>query len=103
MKAIAAIDKHTVNKKIPEFRAGDSLKLYIKVKEGDKTRTQLFEGICTGRRGSGAGASFGVVKESHGDIVEKVFPLYSPMLEKIKVVQKGKFKRSKLYHLTQKR
>ena len=101
MKAIENIEKAVI-KKVPDFRAGDSLKVYLKVKEGDKTRTQLFEGTCIYRRGRGANASFAVVKETHGDIVEKNFPLYSPGIEKITVSRKGKFRRSKLYHLKKK-
>jgi len=99
---LATLSKETTKKTMPEFRAGDTLKVYIKVKEGDKTRTQLFEGICIRRRGSGINASFAVIKETHGDIVEKIFPLYSPTIEKIAVSRKGKFHRAKLYHLKKK-
>lgn len=99
MKAAQLLDKETTKIKVPEFRAGDNLKVYLKVKEGDKSRIQLFEGVCIRRRGSGAGASFTVIKETHGDIVEKIFPLYSPSIDKIKVSRKGTFKRAKLYYL----
>ena len=99
MKEIALIEKEIVKKKMPEFRVGDTLKVHLRVKEGDKTRIQIFEGICIRRRGSGASASFTVIKETHGDIVEKIFPLYSPTIEKISVTRKGKARRSKLYHL----
>jgi large subunit ribosomal protein L19 len=100
VKSTAIIEKEVMSAKVPDFRPGDTLKVYLRVKEGDKTRTQIFEGICTRRRGSGANASFAVLKESHGDKVEKLFPLYSPTIEKIAVVsQKGKMKRAKLYHL----
>jgi large subunit ribosomal protein L19 len=104
MKAVEAIEKVSkeYKKEVPDFRVGDTLKIHIKVKEGDKTRTQLFEGVCIRRRGAGTGASFTVVKETHGDIVEKIFPLYSPTVEKIVVARKGKAKRAKLYHLRQK-
>jgi large subunit ribosomal protein L19 len=91
-----------VKKKIPDFRAGDTLKVYIRIKEGDKTRTQLFEGVCVYRRGRDANATFSVVRETHGDIVEKLFPLYSPVVEKIVVAQKGKARRARLYHLRKK-
>jgi large subunit ribosomal protein L19 len=97
-EAIAKISKE-YEKEVPAFRVGDTLKIHLKVKEGDKTRTQMFEGICIRRRGTGVGASFTVVKETHGDIVEKIFPLYSPTVEKIQVVRKGKATRAKLYHL----
>lgn len=104
MKALEAIDKVTqeYRKEVPEFRVGDTLKIHLKVKEGDKTRTQLFEGVCIRRRGTGMGASYTVVKETHGDIVEKIFPLYSPNVEKIVVARQGKVRRAKLYHLRKK-
>ena len=102
MANIQTLDREVCKKEVPEFRVGDTLKIHLRVKEGDKTRTQLFEGICIKRRGSGASASFAVIKESHGDIVEKIFPLYSPTIEKIAVTRKGKVKRAKLYHLRKK-
>lgn len=102
MKIIESIDSDIV-KKMPAFRVGDNLKVYLKVKEGDKTRTQVFEGICSRRRGSGASASFSVMKETHGDMVEKTLPLYSPTIEKI-VAEKGpKVRRAKLYYLRTKK
>src|SRR3954469_588599 len=99
MKAVEAIKKSTQEyqkKEIPAFRVGDTLKIHLKVKEGDKTRTQVFEGVCISRRGTGVSASFTVVKETHGDIVEKIFPLYSPTVEKITIERKGKARRAKL-------
>jgi large subunit ribosomal protein L19 len=104
MKALEAIEKVTkeYKKEVPAFRVGDTLKIHLKVKEGDKTRTQIFEGVCIRRRGTGIGASFTVVKETHGDIVEKIFPLHSPTLEKIVVAKKSQARRSKLYHLRKK-
>lgn len=103
MNAIDMIQKEATKKKIPDFRVGNTLKIHIRVKEGDKTRTQIFEGICIRRRGTGISASFTVVKESHGDIVEKIFPLYSPTVEKIVVVKKEIGRRAKLYHLRKKK
>jgi len=102
VKILETVEKEVIKKGIPDFRVGDSLKIYVRVKEGDKTRTQAFEGICIRRRGTGAGASFAVLKETHGDIVEKLFPLYSPTIEKITVAKKGKVRRAKLYHLRKK-
>jgi len=101
-EAIANIEKDAKKKEDPPFRVGDTLKIHIRVKEGDKTRTQMFEGTCIRRRGTGSGASFTVVKETHGDIVEKIFPLYSPTVEKIQVTGKIKVRRAKLYHLRKK-
>lgn len=100
-KALEIVDKDSY-KKMPDFRVGDTLKVHIKVKEGDKTRTQVFEGICLRKRGMGAGKTFSVIKESHGDRVEKIFPLYSPTIEKIQVARKGKVRRARLYHLRKK-
>ncbi len=102
MKAIEVIEKDVRKTDVPDFRVGDTLKIHLRVREGDKTRTQLFEGVCIRRRGTGAGASFTVIKETHGDIVEKIFPLFSPTVEKIVVSQKGRARRAKLYHLRKK-
>ena len=101
-EAIKIVTKEYFKKDVPDFRVGDTLKVHLKVKEGDKTRTQLFEGVCIARKGSGVGASFTVVKETHGDIVEKIFPIHSPTVEKIVVDRKGKVRRAKLYHLRKK-
>lgn len=99
VKAIEAVEQEVMKKKIPAFSVGDTLQVHIRVKEGDKTRVQIFEGVCIRRRGSRAGASFTVIKESHGDVVEKIFPLYSPSVENIVVAKKGKVRRAKLYHM----
>ncbi len=101
-EAIGNFSKESERGDVPEFRVGDTLKVHVRVKEGDKTRTQLFEGICIRRRGTGISSSFTVVKETHGDIVEKIFPVHSPTIEKIVVGRKGKVRRAKLYHLRQK-
>ena len=99
---IQKFEEERLKKDVPDFRVGDTLKIHLRVKEGDKTRTQVFEGVCISRRGSGVSASFTVVKETHGDIVEKIFPLFSPTVEKIVVERKGKVRRAKLYHLRKK-
>lgn len=103
MKAIELIEKTVQKSDIPEFRVGDTLKVHLKVKEGDKTRIQVFEGTCIKRRGGTVNASFSVIKETHGDIVEKIFPLYSPTIDKIEVNRTGKVRRAKLYHLRKKK
>jgi len=104
MKGVEIINRQTIgDRKVPEFRVGDVLKIHIKVKEGEKSRIQIFEGTCIRRRGSSVNASFTVVKETHGDIVEKIFPLYSPTIDKIVVTSKGNVKRAKLYHLRTKK
>ena len=94
-----AIEALSANKKIPEFRAGDTLKVGVKVVEGDRTRIQNYEGVCIARSNKGMGSSFTVRKISFGEGVERVFPLYSPNVDSIEVVRKGVVRRAKLYYL----
>jgi large subunit ribosomal protein L19 len=94
-----AIDALTADKKIPEFRPGDTLRVGVKVIEGERTRVQAFEGVCIARANKGVGSSFTVRKISFGEGVERVFPLYSPIIEKIEVVRRGDVRRAKLYYL----
>src|ERR1043166_4106353 len=84
---------------VPPFRAGDTLRVNVRVREGDKERLQAFEGVCIARRGSGVSASFTVRKVSNGVGVERIFPLHSPMLAEITVVRRGRVRRAKLYYL----
>ena len=84
---------------IPPFRAGDTLRVSVRVKEGEKERIQAFEGVCIARRGSGVSKSFTVRKISNGVGVERIFPLHSPMLAEINVVRRGRVRRAKLYYL----
>lgn len=93
------IEKLAADKKIPNFKAGDTLKVYVKIKDGEKFRTQVFEGVVIARDGGGAAASFTVRKESYGVGVERKFPLYSPAIEKIEKVRIGKVRRAKLFFL----
>ena len=93
------IEKLLTEKQIPEFKAGDSLKVHTKVVEGDRTRIQVYEGVCIGRNNDGINSSFTVRKISFGEGVERVFPLYSPNVAKIEVSKVGKVRRSKLYYL----
>jgi large subunit ribosomal protein L19 len=90
-------------KKIPEFRPGDTVIVNVKVKEGDRTRVQAYEGVCIARSGGGFQESFTVRKISYGEGVERVFPVYSPNIDSIKVVRKGKVRRAKLYYLRDRR
>src|SRR6476659_10314206 len=94
-----AIDALTADKKIPEFRPGDTLRVGVKVIEGDRTRVQNFEGVCIARANKGIGSNFTVRKISFGEGVERVFPLYSPSIEEIHVVRRGVVRRAKLYYL----
>ena len=89
----------TEGKQIPDFAPGDTLKVNVKVVEGERTRVQAYEGVCIARNGAGLHESFTVRKISYGEGVERVFPLYSPMLDSIEVVRRGKVRRAKLYYL----
>jgi len=93
------IAKLSAAKKIPEFRPGDTLRVGVKVVEGDRTRVQAYEGVCIARSNKGMGSSFTVRKISFGEGVERVFPLYSPNIDSIDVVRKGVVRRAKLYYL----
>ena len=84
---------------VPPFRAGDTLRVNVRVKEGDKERLQAFEGVCIARRGSGVSETFTVRKISNGVGVERIFPVHSPMLAEIIVVRRGRVRRAKLYYL----
>src|SRR5205807_9555488 len=92
-------EKLSAGKAIPEFGPGDTLIVNVKVVEGDRSRVQAYEGVCIGRSGSGLNENFTVRKISYGEGVERVFPLYSPMIDSIKVVRRGKVRRAKLYYL----
>ena len=93
------IAKFLAEKKIPEFRPGDTLRVGVKVVEGERTRVQAYEGVCIARANKGMGSSFTVRKISFGEGVERVFPLYSPNIDSIDVVRKGVVRRAKLYYL----
>lgn len=102
MDIIGQLNKEMVDAKassVPDFAVGDTLKVFVKVREGDKTRVQAFEGVCIARHNKGIGSSFTVRKISFGEGVERVFPLYSPVLDKITVVRRGDVRRAKLYYL----
>ena len=102
MNKVELIEKDYLKKSVPEFNVGDQVKVHLKVQEGDKTRTQLFEGTVIRKRGRGTSATFTVLKEVRGELVEKTFPIHSPHVEKVAVTTKGKVGRSKLYYLRRK-
>ena len=104
MDIIQEIDKEqlarlSAGKDIPDFEPGDTVLVNVKVVEGDKSRVQAYEGVCIGRSGGGLNESFTVRKISYGEGVERVFPLFSPMIDSIKLVRRGKVRRAKLYYL----
>jgi len=94
-----AIAAFKTTKEIPEFRAGDTLRVGVRVVEGERTRVQNFEGVCIARSNRGLNSNFTVRKMSFGEGVERVFPLYSPNVESIEVVRRGVVRRAKLYYL----
>jgi large subunit ribosomal protein L19 len=99
MKLIEKIEQEQMKKKLPEFNVGDSVKVHTRVKEGDKERIQIFAGIVIARKGTGINSQFTVRRISHGEGVERIFPLHAPTIEKISVEQQGHVRRAKLYYL----
>ena len=97
------MDKIVSERSIPEFGAGDTIKVDVKIIEGDKERIQAFEGLCIARSGSGLNESFTVRKISYGEGVERIFPIFSPKIAGITVLKKGKVRRAKLYYLRDRR
>ena len=98
-KLVEAVAASALRDDLPDFRPGDSVKVHVKVVEGNRSRVQVFAGVVISRTGSGIGASFTVRKISFGEGVERVFPIYSPMIDSIKLVRRGKVRRAKLYYL----
>ena len=99
MHTLQEVEKEYLRTDLPEFRAGDTVRVHVKVAEGDKERIQIYQGVVIRRRGSGTRESFAVRKVSAGVGVERVFPLHSPVLAKIEVVRRGRVRRAKLYYL----
>ena len=99
MKTLDPVDAASLRDDLPEFRAGDTVKVHVKVVEGNKTRVQVFQGVVIARSGSGASETYTVRKVSYGVGVERTFPLHSPIVEKIEVVTRGDVRRAKLYYL----
>ena len=97
------VDELSQGKEIPEFRPGDNIAVNVRVKEGSRERIQIFEGVCISRSGEGLNQNFTVRKISYGEGVERVFSLLSPLIESVKVIKKGKVRRSKLYYLRSRR
>ena len=91
------------DKEIPDFSAGDTLRVHVRIKEGERERIQVFKGVCIARNGGGLNESYTVRKISFGEGVERVFPVYSPNVEKIEIKRKGKVRRAKLYYLRDRR
>ena len=99
MKSISVLQQEGLREDIPEVRPGDTVRVSVRVREGEKERLQAFEGVCIGRRGAGISETFTVRKVSSGIGVERIFPVHSPNLAEIKVVRLGRVRRAKLYYL----
>jgi large subunit ribosomal protein L19 len=93
------VAKLSAGKEIPDFQPGDTVVVNVKILEGERSRVQAYEGVCIGRTGGGLNENFTVRKISYGEGVERVFPLYSPMIDSIKVLRRGQVRRAKLYYL----
>jgi len=100
---IRYVESKYTKKELPDFKPGDTVSVYVKIKEEDKTRLQVFEGVVIKRKGSGSGAMFTVRRISFGEGVERTFPLYSPSIDRIEVKRKGVVRRAKLYYLRKKK
>lgn len=99
---IEELEKELAKKKVPSFNVGDTVRVFVKIKEGDKTRLQAYEGIVIGRKGSGVRETFTVRRISYGEGIERVFQLHSPLVDSVSVIKRGKVKKSKLYYLRKK-
>ncbi len=99
MKRLATIEREGLRTDIPDFGPGDTVRVRVRVREGEKERLQAFEGVCIGRRGGGISETFTLRKVSSGVGVERIFPLHSPSLADIDVVRRGRIRRAKLYYL----
>jgi len=97
--AIAELEKAQIRSDVPDFRPGDTLKVHVRVKEGNRSRIQVFQGVVIRRQGSGARETFTVRKVSYGVGVERTFPVHTPAIDKIELVTRGRVRRAKLYYL----
>jgi large subunit ribosomal protein L19 len=99
MNVIRAVESSQMRSDLPAFRSGDTVKVHVKIKEGDKYRIQIFEGVIIARKNNGISSTFTVRKVSSGYGVERIFPTHSPIIEKMEVVKSGKVRRARLYYL----
>ncbi|MBD3320615.1 MAG: 50S ribosomal protein L19 [Chitinivibrionales bacterium] len=98
-ETLKKVEKEYTQANWPDFDSGDTIRVSMRIREGNKERVQMFQGTCIQRRGSGTGKTFTVRKSSGGVYIEKIFPLYSPLITDIKVLMRGKTRRAKLYYL----
>lgn len=102
MDLLKATEALYIKRKLPKFTPGDTVRVHVKILEGEKERIQVYEGVVIGRRGSGLSETFEVRRMSHGIGIERIFPLHSPKIEKVEVIKEGKVRRAKLYYLREK-
>ena len=99
MNALEAISNSSIKSEVPSFEIGDTVKVHVKIKEGDKSRIQVFEGTVIAKKHGGISETFTVRRVAHGCGIERVFPLHSPVVDKVEVIRRGKVRRAKLYYL----
>ena len=99
MDALKVISESSMKKEVPAFNLGDTIKVHVKIQEGDKSRIQIFEGTVIAKKHGGVNETFTVRRVAHGCGIERVFPLHSPVVEKVEVIRRGKVRRAKLYYL----
>ncbi len=99
MQTIRQLEREIMRMDLPDFQAGDTVKVHVKIREGNKERIQIFQGVVISKKRGGTNATFTVRKVSYGIGVERVFPLHSPIIDKIEVVSRGRVRRSKIYYL----
>ena len=99
MDALKVISESSMKKELPAFNVGDTIKVHVKIQEGDKSRIQIFEGTVIAKKHGGVNETFTVRRVAHGCGIERVFPLHSPVVEKVEVIRRGKVRRAKLYYL----
>ncbi|MEZ4464555.1 MAG: 50S ribosomal protein L19 [bacterium] len=103
MNALDLINRRQLRSDLPTFRAGDTLRVHVRIKEGDKERVQAFEGVCLRRHNSGVNSTFTVRKVSYNVGVERIFPVHSPMIERVEVVREGRVRQARIYFLRERR
>ena len=99
MDALKVISESSMKKEVPAFNVGDTIKVHVKIQEGDKSRIQIFEGTVIAKKHGGVNETFTVRRVAHGCGIERVFPLHSPVVEKVEVIRRGKVRRAQLYYL----
>jgi large subunit ribosomal protein L19 len=103
MKALEIIEREQIKMALPQFKSGDTVRVHVRIKEGEKERVQIFEGLVIRKRRGGVRSSFTVRKVSYGIGVERIFPLHSPIIDKIEVIRQGRVRRARLYYIRERK